>query len=125
MAAVKDIGSNPAGPPAPVQAVVPPAKPVPVADAAGGNSLPPGGSTTPDARQAAVPNLEVAVQNLNRFLKESDRSLEFKYDKSAGRTIITIVNPSTGEVIRQIPPEEVLAAADRLRGSGSLLDARA
>jgi flagellar protein FlaG len=46
-------------------------------------------------------------------------------DEATGSTIVRIVNPETGELVRQIPSEDVLAAAHALRSSGSLLDLRA
>lgn len=40
--------------------------------------------------------------------------LEFEPDETSGRTVIRVVDRLTGEVIRQIPPEEMLAIAERL-----------
>ena len=98
----------------------------PAADAtraAGGNSLPPDGKAPP--REPVPADISRAVSNLNRFLEESQRGFVFQLDASSGRTIITIVNPNTGEIVRQIPPEEVLNAARTLRDAGILLNARA
>lgn len=92
---------------------------------AGGESLPDGGKDVPP--RAAVPPLDIsrAITNLNEFLKDSQRDFVFRLDQSSGRTVITIVNPNTGEIVRQIPPEEVLNAARTLKEAGILLSTRA
>ena len=94
----------------------------------GGRVLPSGGNGLP-VRAEPVPPVPVdisrAITNLNRFLEDSQRDFLFRLDQASGRTVITIVNPSTGEIVRQIPPEEVLNAARTLREAGLLLSARA
>jgi flagellar protein FlaG len=91
---------------------------------AAGNALPPGGEVPPPAA-APAPDLSRAIAVLNRFLADSQRSFRFQVDDASGRTIVRIVNPETGEVVRQIPSEDVLAAARALRDAGNLLDLRA
>lgn len=39
--------------------------------------------------------------------------------------MITVVNPSTGEIVRQMRPEELLVVARTLRVAGLLLDTSA
>jgi flagellar protein FlaG len=90
---------------------------------AAGNALPPGGDAPPPP--AAAPDLSRAIAALNRFLADSQRSFRFQVDDASGRTIVRIVNPETGELVRQIPSEDVLAAARALRDAGSLLNLRA
>lgn len=96
------------------QAVAPP----------GGSELPVGGNGVPSAPVAPV-DISRAISNLNRFLQDSRRDILFQMDETSGRTVITIVNPSTGEIVRQIPPEEVLNAARTLKDAGILLSATA
>lgn len=70
---------------------------------------------TADAVQAAVKQIE-------SFLKDSGRSLEFKVDEVTGRTVIS-VRDAGGELIRQIPGEDALRVARALsNGSKSLID---
>ena len=90
---------------------------------AAGNALPPGGEPPPPAPPSA--DLSRAIAVLNRFLADSQRSFRFQVDDASGRTIVRIVNPETGEVVRQIPSDDVLAAARALRDAGSLLNLRA
>lgn len=92
--------------------------------AAGGNPVPRGGQNPPPAPTPAA-DLSRAIATLNQFLAESQRSFRFQVDDATGDTIVRIVNPDTGEVVRQIPSEDVLAAAHALRTSGNMIDARA
>ena len=61
----------------------------------------------PQALESAVKDLEKNVQNLQR-------SLQFSVDEASGRTIIKVIDKETDEVIRQIPPAEVIAIARRI-----------
>jgi flagellar protein FlaG len=76
---------------------------------ADGGSVPPSMPARPEAPPPA--DLSRAVEALNQFLRESQRSLLFQVDEASGRTIITVVDPNSGEIVRQIPPEETLAMA--------------
>lgn len=89
-------------------------------------------------KELAPPNLEAspkeaeeAVKDLNDFLKQSgseltllrDTSKEamsysdlmFQVDDSTGLSFFKIVDSKTREIIRQVPSEEVLAMARKLR----------
>ncbi len=59
-----------------------------------------------------------AVERLNELSSGSRRNLRFRVDESSGRTIITVINAVTKEIVRQIPPEELLAIAATLEQSG-------
>jgi uncharacterized FlaG/YvyC family protein len=96
---------------------VPPALPA----GHGGNPSPPGGEPLPAAHAAAQPQLmqlQAAVDGVNRFLRDSQRAMVFQIDLKSGRETVTIVNPATGEVIRQIPSAQVMAAASTLQQAG-------
>ncbi len=97
--------------PQPVVAAVR-ALPAPVLNE-GGKDVPPAGARLPaQAPPAPEPaDLTRMIEALNDFMSSSKRSLHFRYDESAGRTIITVVDPNSGEIVRQIPPEEMLALA--------------
>jgi len=47
--------------------------------------------------------------------------LEFSVDKDTGATIIKVLDVETGEVVRQIPPEEVLNYMRQLERNGLLV----
>ena len=57
------------------------------------------------------------------MMAAAQRSLSFHIDKGSGRTVITVVDAATNEVVRQIPAEEVLALSRALECTGALVDA--
>ncbi len=75
---------------------------------ASGQSLPPAGNVN-EARQ-----LQQAVSDINSYVQNLQRDLQFKVDTDLGATIISVVDSETKEIIRQLPPEEVIARAQRL-----------
>lgn len=82
----------------------------------------------PKDKKDAPPTLEESVNAMREFLKNLPTNLEVKADKETGYLIYKVVNPVTKEVIRQYPPDEMIALARRMRalaskdGSGILLD---
>lgn len=77
-----------------------------------GSRLPAGGKSSPPT--ATSVSLDSAVAQINTYLGNSQRELNFSIDRASGRTVIKVVNPNSGEVIRQIPSEEVLKMAAAL-----------
>lgn len=75
----------------------------------------PGGETSAEER-AAVPREELTetVEHLNGLMQVIRRELHFQIDDRSGRTMITVVDAETKEVIRNIPPEEVADIAHYL-----------
>ncbi len=66
-----------------------------------------------------------AISNLNDYAQNLKRQLHFSVDDTSGRTVIKVTDPETEEIIRQIPPEEVLRIAESLEeNSGLLLSAQ-
>ena len=71
------------------------------------------------AEQAAQ-NIDVvrnAVKDLNGFAEKIQTNLNFSVDEGSGRSVITVTDTQTGDVIRQIPAKEVLAVANLIRES--------
>ena len=52
---------------------------------------------------------EAAVVKLNDYMQQEKRSLQFSVDDTSGRTVITVTDAETKQIIRQIPPERILA----------------
>ena len=80
------------------------------------------------SQQAAETELDVvdAVQRVQDYVQTIDRDLQFSIDEDSGRTIIKVIDPETDEVVRQIPPEELLNVLNSLEsGSGGLVKAKA
>ena len=66
----------------------------------------------------AVQNIEVvreAAKDLNDFAKSIQTNLSFSIDEGSGRSVITVTDSQTGDIIRQIPAKEVLAVANLIR----------
>jgi flagellar protein FlaG len=62
--------------------------------------------------QAPVVDIEAVARQLESFLKNVSRSLEFHVDESSGRMVCSVRDAETGDLIRQIPNEEVLRMAE-------------
>ena len=85
-----------------------------------------GESRPPERPAPAAVDIARAVERLSEFVESSQRSLRFRVDDLSGKTVITVVNSANGEVIRQIPAEEVLALARNLsQTGGAVLNASA
>ena len=61
------------------------------------------------APQPSMEVLESAVAALNLAMQQSNQSLEFSVDTNTQRTVVKMVDTSTGELIRQFPTEATLA----------------
>ena len=66
-------------------------------------------------------NLREAVEQLNKQLASSGRSIGFSYDEVANAPVVTVKSTATGEVIRQIPSEAVLRVAHTFEALKGLL----
>lgn len=56
-----------------------------------------------------------AVEELNDLVQSVRRELRFSIDEDSGRSMIQVIDASTDEVIRQIPPDQVLSLIQHLR----------
>ena len=66
--------------------------------------------------------IESAVDNMNELLEARGRQLQFQIDEETNRTVISVLDQESGDVIRQIPSEDVLKLIARMREAGSTLD---
>ena len=58
---------------------------------------------------ASAEELKSAVDAINKVLQQSNQNLEFSVDTDTHRTVVRMVDTSTGELIRQFPSEATLA----------------
>lgn len=58
---------------------------------------------------------ERIVQQMNDFVSSINKGLSFRVDEESGRDVVTIYEAETGDIIRQIPDEEMLVILRRLR----------
>lgn len=81
--------------------------------------LPGSGQTLP-ASAPQVADVQQAVSRLNDYAQALRRDLQFSIDKSSGSTVIKVVDSNSGETIRQIPSEVMLAIAQSLENAQGL-----
>ena len=58
-----------------------------------------------------VADMHEVARRLENFLRSVERALEFRVDAQSGRTVISVLDAASGELIRQIPSEEALRFA--------------
>ena len=62
-----------------------------------------------------------AVDRLNENSQLVQRELDFKVNEESGRITVTVRDAQTDEVIRQIPPEKLIAMSESLEEIRGLL----
>ena len=72
--------------------------------------------------ETALPTKEViakTAQQLESFVQSMGRDLSFSVDSTTGYHVVRVTNPETGEVVRQLPSEELLKIAQTMEQTGS------
>jgi len=67
-----------------------------------------------DVIQANEPSRAViakAAEQIQDFVKSMGRDLNFSVDQTTGYHVVRVVDPNTGEVVRQLPSKELLEIA--------------
>lgn len=67
-----------------------------------------------DKVQISSEQLEKVAQNLQDFVGEMNKGLEFSVDKDSGRDVIKVIDRKSGDLIKQYPTEEVLDLVSKL-----------
>lgn len=80
-------------------------------------------ASAPVAEQSelSVQELQAAIDKLNEFIQQGQRSLSFSIDEAADEVVVRVVDTETQELIRQIPNEEALRLKQHLDGVLGLL----
>jgi len=68
--------------------------------------------------------VDKAVRDIKSYLQKVQRNLEFSVDKETDQVVVKVIDAESGEVVRQIPAEAVLAMARDLRKEKGLLFAQ-
>ena len=55
-----------------------------------------------------------AVEDLNDYAQKVGRNLKFSVDDASGKTVIKVMDSETGEVIRRIPSQKIVALMEYL-----------
>ncbi len=58
---------------------------------------------------------EEVVNELNNAILGVRRELRFSIDEDSGRAVVQVMDSETGEMIRQLPSEEILAVSRHIR----------
>lgn len=69
-------------------------------------------ATDKDDREITTGELVEPIERINAAMRP--RGLEFELSEDTSRVITRVIDRESGEVIRQIPAEEVIKIADRL-----------
>ena len=59
-------------------------------------------------------NLSAAIGMLNKQMEASKRGLGFSYDDSKKTAVVKVTDAASGEVVRQIPTEQILKMAHQI-----------
>ena len=63
--------------------------------------------------------VEQAVEKVKQHIEMTNSTLDFSIDEDSGKTIVRITDRATGDLIRQVPSEEMLQIArslDQMQG---------
>ena len=72
-------------------------------------------------RPLSPEQLDKMVDDLNSFIQDVRRELRFSVDRDSGQTIIKVIDSKSQQVVRQIPPEDIVGMAELLDGRSGLL----
>lgn len=59
--------------------------------------------------------IATAVAEISEFVQAQNRHLAFSIDESSQRSVVKVTDAESGDVIRQIPSEEVLLLSERIK----------
>ena len=68
-----------------------------------------------EQNEAQRKELDSAVSQLNDYVQNVQRDLQFEVDNDLGQTIVRVVDQQTKEVVRQMPDEVALRLAEKLQ----------
>ncbi|TMM44972.1 flagellar protein FlaG [Colwellia ponticola] len=85
--------------------------------------------TSPQELPAEQPltatQLDKVAQQLQDFVGDLNRNIEFSVDKDSGRDVIKVIDKDSGDLLKQYPSEEVLTLVSKLSDMvGGFIDAK-
>jgi flagellar protein FlaG len=78
-------------------------------------------SSNKDQTKLSQEELKELSKALNHFLSLFNLETKLVYNKDAGQVIVQVIDKRTNEVIKQIPPEELLEVAKKIHDFVGLL----
>lgn len=76
---------------------------------------------TPPAQPISQEQVQAAANSVREYIQPFNGKLEFSVNKDIHRVVVKVVDSESGEVIRQIPSEEMIAIAKALDSIKGLL----
>ena len=83
---------------------------------------------SPDANKVSVETLELSAERIaqiakvaNATLEVANNSLRFRIDESVKRPIVSVVDQESGQVIRQLPSEELVRISHSIESMRGIL----
>ena len=73
------------------------------------------------ANEVEEAGVKEAVAQLNDYVQNMERKLQFQMDEDSGLTVIKVYDKQSDEIIRQIPSEEAVTLARNLNESEPLV----
>jgi flagellar protein FlaG len=68
-----------------------------------------------NTQSISVSETQEIVKSLEKYMNVLQTSLGFRVNKDTDQVVVTITNRETNEVIRQLPPEELVALRERMK----------
>lgn len=76
-----------------------------------------GKALPPEASAMSGADVQQVVSRLANYVQSLRRDLQFSVDERSGKSVVRVIDSETGETIRQIPAEEILAISRALSQS--------
>ena len=81
-------------------------------------------------KEISLEETEKALEIVTSFLQSTLKQVDFSSDNNAGKTVITVLDSKTQEVINQFPSEKIISMAEKIQAlhqevesiSGLLID---
>jgi flagellar protein FlaG len=81
--------------------------------------------TQDEDKAMSTAQLEKVAKQLQEFIGQMNRGLEFSVDEDSGRDVIKVLDKTSGELIKQYPTEEVLSLVAKLsEATGNFVDSK-
>ncbi|OUS29693.1 hypothetical protein A9Q99_08440 [Gammaproteobacteria bacterium 45_16_T64] len=74
-----------------------------------------------ELKEEELNQVSEAIVHVEEYMQDNQRTLNFEMAEKDNRVIITVIDQETKEIIRQIPPEDIVKLSDAIR-SGDLLE---
>ncbi|SDK06197.1 flagellar protein FlaG [Ferrimonas sediminum] len=76
---------------------------------------------TEEKKEAFDERVAEATRGMNEFFDSINKEIRFHIDEDTDRSVVKVIEANSGDVIRQIPSEEVLELAARMSEASGLL----